>query len=264
MDAHDLNEPNLTLCILASGSKGNAIYVSDGRTSLLIDAGLSGKEIERRMRSRDLDPASLDAILVTHEHADHVLGVGVLSRRYGLPVHISAGTNEAAADRMGKIRDIRHFVCGRSFAIDDLTIHPFSTSHDAADSAGFTIQRNGVKIGIATDLGIATSVVRTHLQKCSLLVLESNHDLKMLMEGPYPWHLKQRVRGRTGHLSNEASRDLLGELRHDGLAHVVLAHLSEENNTPEIALRAAASALGDARTTLSTAAQHVCGDVFLL
>ncbi len=258
------NDTALTLCILASGSKGNAIFISDGRTSLLIDAGLSGKEIERRMRSRDLDPAALDAILVTHEHADHVRGVGVLSRRYGLPVHISPGTDEAAAHQMGKIQDVRHFECGGSFAIDDLTIHPFSTSHDASDSAGFTVQRNGVKIGIATDLGIATSVVRTHLQNCSLLVLESNHDPKMLMEGPYPWHLKQRVRGRTGHLANEASRDLLGELLHDGLGHVVLAHLSEQNNTPELALRAAGPVLSHSRVNLTVAAQHETGEIFRL
>ena len=264
MNADISNDPNLTLCILASGSKGNAIYVSDGATSLLIDAGLSGVEIERRMRSRGLDPTTLDAILVTHEHADHVRGVGVLSRRYGLPVYISPGTDGAASGRMGKIRDVRHFECGRSFAVDDLTVHPFSTSHDASDSAGFTVTRNGVKIGIATDLGIPTSVVRTHLKNCSLLVLESNHDPKMLMEGPYPWHLKQRVRGRTGHLANEASRDLLGELRHDRLAHVVLAHLSEENNTPETALRAVGPALGQGRIRLSVAAQNACGEIFRL
>ncbi len=264
MNADISKDPNLTLCILASGSKGNAIYVSDGRTSLLIDAGLSGKEIERRMRSRDLDPGSLDAILVSHEHADHVRGVGVLSRRYGLPVYISPDTDGAAAQQIKKIREVRHFECGRSFAIDDLTIHPFSTSHDASDSAGFTVQRNGVKIGIATDLGAATSVVRTHLRNCSLLVLESNHDPKMLMEGPYPWHLKQRVRGRTGHLANEASRDLLGELLHDGLGHVVLAHLSEQNNTPELALRAAAPVLSRTRIRLSAAAQHTCGEIFRL
>jgi phosphoribosyl 1,2-cyclic phosphodiesterase len=188
----------------------------------------------------------------------------VLSRRYGLPVYISPETDGAAADQIKKIRDIRHFECGRSFAIDDLAIHPFSTSHDASDSAGLTVQRNGVKIGIATDLGIATSVVRTHLRNCALLVLESNHDPKMLMEGPYPWHLKQRVRGRTGHLANEASRDLLGELLHDGLGHVVLAHLSEQNNTPEMALRTVAPVLSQTRIRLSVAAQHTSGEIFRL
>jgi phosphoribosyl 1,2-cyclic phosphodiesterase len=264
MDTHAPNEHNLTLCILASGSKGNAIYVSDGDTSLLIDAGLSGKEIERRMRSRDLDPTSLDAILVTHEHADHVRGVGVLSRRYDLPVYINPKTDGAAAGQIKKIRDVRHFACGRSFTINDLTLHPFSTSHDASDSAGFTVQRDGIKIGIATDLGIATSVVRTHLKHCSLLILESNHDPQMLMEGPYPWYLKQRVRGRTGHLANEASRDLLGDLLHDRLIHVVLAHLSEQNNTPELALRAMTPVLAHTRVRLSVADQHLCSEVFRL
>ncbi len=264
MNAHVPDEPNLILCILASGSQGNAIYVSDGETSLLIDAGLSGVEIERRMRSRGLDPTRLDAILVTHEHADHVRGVGVLSRRYDLPVYLSPETDGAAAQQIKKIRDVRHFQCGRSFRINDLALHPFSTSHDARDSAGFTVQRNGLKIGIATDLGIPTAVVRTHLKNCSLLVLESNHDSKMLMEGPYPWHLKQRVRGRTGHLSNDVSRDLLGELRHEGLAHVVLAHLSEENNTPETALRTVGPVLAPTRVRLSVAAQNVCSEIFRL
>lgn len=264
MGADNRHQHSLTLCILSSGSKGNAIYVSDGETSILIDAGLSGKEIERRMRSRDLDPTDLDAILVTHEHADHVRGVGVLSRRYDLPVYISPETDGAAARQIKKIREVRHFRCGRSFRINDLSLHPFSTSHDASDSAGFTVQRNGVKIGIATDLGIATSVVRTHLKTCAMLILESNHDPKMLMEGPYPWHLKQRVRSRIGHLANEASRDLLGELLHDGLGRVVLAHLSEQNNTPEMALRAVAPVLTPTRVRLSVADQHLCSEVFYL
>ena len=196
----------ICLCVLASGSKGNSIYVSDGCTAILVDAGLSGIEIERRMKSRDLSPESLNAIVVTHEHDDHIRGVGILSRRYGLPVYISAKTREAASPQLKNLKKTVAFDCGTSFDINTLNIHPFSISHDAADPAGFTIALNQMKIGIATDLGIATAMVRHHLQACDLLILEANHDPEMLINGPYPWHLKQRVNGRTGHLSNRDSR----------------------------------------------------------
>ena len=252
----------LTVCVLASGSKGNAVYLSDGRTALLIDAGLSGKEIERRMAERGLSPQALSGIVVSHEHGDHIRGVGVMSRRYGLPVYMTRGTAEAAGDRVGRLTTIHHFAPGTAFSVDGLTFRPFSTSHDASDSAGFTVSADGAKVGIATDLGIATSVVRTHLAGCGVLIIEANHDPRMLIDGPYPWHLKQRVRGRTGHLSNESSRDLLGELVHDGLSHVVLAHLSDRNNTADKALAAVAPAIRSPRTRLSVADQHVCGDLF--
>ncbi|MBI5062711.1 MAG: MBL fold metallo-hydrolase [Desulfatitalea sp.] len=238
------NDCSLSVCVLASGSKGNAIYVSDGRTAILVDAGLSGIEIERRMAAAGLDAGQLSAIVVSHEHSDHIRGVGILSRRYKLPVYLSAGTQRAAGGLLGKVHEIRLFDIGRGFAIQDLAMHAFSTSHDAADPAGFTIGCNGSKIGIATDLGIATGMVKEHLKACRLLVLEANHDPTMLMEGPYPWPLKQRIKSRNGHLSNEESGDLLAEIRHDGLCHVILAHLSETNNTPQKALRAVEKVLG--------------------
>jgi phosphoribosyl 1,2-cyclic phosphodiesterase len=246
---------SVSVCVLASGSRGNAIYVSDGRTAILIDAGLSGIEIQRRMAARGLDPASLDAILVSHEHTDHIQGVGVLSRRFGLTVHISDATREASNNALGKLSAIRPFCCGETFSIGELVVHPFSTSHDAADPAGFTIRCNGSKVGVATDLGIATSVVKTHLQACDILVLEANHDDRMLIDGPYPWPLKQRIRGRSGHLSNEDAALLLDGLRHDRLAHVILAHLSEENNTPDIARKTIEMVLKDAPTKLHVACQ---------
>ena len=164
-------DPGISLCMLASGSKGNSIYVSDGRTAILVDAGLSGIEIERRMKSRDLSPESLNAIVVSHEHEDHIRGVGVLSRRYGLPVYISAKT-AAASPQLNNLKQTVSFNCGDSFNINTLNIHPFSISHDAADPAGFTIALNQKKIGIVTDLGIATAMVRHHLQSCDLLILE--------------------------------------------------------------------------------------------
>lgn len=255
----------LSVCVLASGSKGNAIYVSDGTTSILVDAGLSGIEIQRRMAAAGLDVHGLSAIVVSHEHSDHIRGVGVLARRYDLPVYLTRNTASAATGQLGHIGDIRHFDIGRSFAVAALTLHPFAISHDARDPSGFTISRSGRKIGIATDLGIATGMVKHHLQNCALLVLEANHDPAMLTEGPYPWPLKQRIKSRSGHLSNQDSRDLLGEIKHDGLCHVVLAHLSETNNTAEKALRAVQEALnGEDRFKLQVACQDRCTDLLVL
>ncbi len=253
----------LSVCVLASGSKGNAIYISDGACSILVDAGLSGKAIELRMRERDLDPTTLTAVLVTHEHSDHIQGVGVLSRRYNLPVYIARNTLKAAP-QLGKLHEVNHFECGQGFSIGKLSIHPFSTSHDAADPAGFTFQQNGTKIGVATDLGIATAMVKEHLKACALLVLEANHDPDMLINGPYPWPLKQRIKGRSGHLSNQDSRVLLNEIQHDQLKHVVLAHLSETNNTPETAYQTVGEGITKCRAHLSVALQERCGELIRL
>ncbi len=251
----------ITVCVLASGSRGNAVYVSDGRTALLIDAGLSGVEIERRLAARNLSAKSIEAILVSHEHADHIKGVGVLARKYCLPVYITPKTARAAESKLGKVDEIRHFASGTEFSVDAFTIHPFALSHDAADPAGFTIRCNGTKIGLATDLGIATALVKVHLRACSLLVLEANHNPDLLVNGPYPWHLKQRVGGRSGHLSNDQSRELLREVVHEGMRHVVLGHLSQQNNTPQHALREIGPALNGYKARLSVALQDVCGEV---
>lgn len=250
-----VNGNPLSVCVLASGSKGNATYVSDGQTAVLIDAGLSGIEIQRRMASKALDPENLNAVLVSHEHADHIRGVGVIARRFGLPVFINDGTWQVAESTLGKLSGLTPFTCGRSFTIGDLSVHPFSISHDAEDPAGFTIATGDIKIGVATDLGIVTGVVRTHLESCDLLILEANHDPQMLIDGPYPWHLKQRIRGRSGHLSNEDTAALLQELHHDRLAHVILAHLSEENNTPDKARSAVKNALNGTCVDLHVASQ---------
>jgi len=250
---------NLGVCVLASGSKGNAIFISSGDTSLLIDAGLSGIEIERRLRSRGLDPKDLNAIIVSHEHSDHIQGVGILSRRYKLPVYISSKTREAAVSQLGNLHDFKKFECGSMFTINDLSIHPFSISHDAKDPCGFTVNQNGTKVGIATDLGIATSMVKEHLKGCTLLILEANHDEQMLINGPYPWPVKQRIKSRIGHLSNAASKTLLNELQHDGLKHVMLAHLSETNNTPQKAVSEVARALTRCKARLDVALQEKCG-----
>lgn len=249
---------NLSVCALASGSKGNAIFVSSGATSILIDAGLSGIEIERRLKSRNIRPKDLDAILVSHEHTDHIQGVGVLSRRFKLPVYMNAKTKRAATSQLGSLYDFKNFECGKTFRINELSIHPFSISHDAEDPAGFTVNQNGTKIGIATDLGIATAMVREHLRACSLLILEANHDEEMLINGPYPWPVKQRIKSRTGHLSNTASKTLLNQLQHDGLKHVMLAHLSETNNTPQKAVNEVRQALTRCNAHLDVASQDKC------
>lgn len=240
------------------------MYVSDGTTSVLVDAGLGASEIERRMAAHRLDPSALDAIVVSHEHTDHIRGVGPLSRRHGLTTYFTEKTLNRAARQLGPLHEVKWFDCGATFSIGSLVIHPFSTSHDAVDPAGFTISAAGCKIGLATDLGIATHMVRQHLKDCSALVLEANHDVPMLEEGPYPWPLKQRIKGRTGHLSNEAARDLLHELLHDGLVQVVLAHLSETNNDPGKALEVVGTIVGKSPLRLTVACQHGPGEMLVV
>jgi phosphoribosyl 1,2-cyclic phosphodiesterase len=257
------HEYSLAICTLASGSKGNATYISNGYTSILIDAGLSGIELQRRLAARGLNPADLDAIIVSHEHNDHIKGVGILSRRYKLPVYINQHTH-AAWTKAGRPHAIKSFECGTTFALSNLSIHPFSISHDAEDPAGFVIDCNGTRMAIATDLGTATAMVKEHLKHCALLILEANHDPQMLETGPYPWPLKQRIQSRIGHLSNTDSRKLLHELQHDKLRHVILAHLSEINNTPQKAFAEVSRALTRCSAALTVADQHAAGPVIYL
>lgn len=248
-------EKSLKVCVLASGSKGNAIYINDGDTSLLLDAGLSAREIETRLALRGLYPHDLNAILISHHHSDHVRGIGPMSRRYGLPVYTLPATLDNC--RLGNLKEVCYFEKGRTFAINSLRVHAFDTPHDAVDSVGFVIEAHGLRIGIATDLGIITNVVREHLRHCNLLVMEANHDMEMLMNGPYPWPLKQRVKSRDGHLSNADCCVFLREIMHDALEHVIFAHLSEANNTPEL-VREVMRPVFDARPTSFTVAEQHC------
>jgi len=254
---------SFSICPLASGSKGNSLFVSCCNNCILIDAGLSGVEIERRLSAINIDPESLTAIIITHEHSDHVKGAGILSRRFQLPVYISKKTYQACS-HLGKIEDIRFFECGVPFEMDQILISPFSISHDAKDPVGLTLEYNGHKIGIATDLGIATSLVKEHLKNSHILYLESNHDLEMLINGPYPWHLKQRIKGRTGHLSNSDAKMLVSELKTDHLKHVILAHLSEENNCPEKAALEVSKSLNASDISLHVAGPDQPGKVIKL
>lgn len=256
------NHGGISLCVLASGSRGNAVYLASEAGALLIDAGLSGREIERRLRQQHLDPCHLVAILVTHEHSDHIRGVGVLARRYKLPVYMTAPTHRAARDTIGELPACHYFEPGKGFQVADFAIHPFALPHDAADPVGFTFARNGSRLGLATDLGVATGLVEERLKGCDLLLVEANHDKEMLANGPYPWHLKQRIRSRIGHLSNRATGELLGRLIHPNLRQIILGHLSETNNSHRLARQAVETALDSLAVPIHTARQEKSSPIF--
>jgi phosphoribosyl 1,2-cyclic phosphodiesterase len=223
------------VCLLASGSKGNSVFVEAGSSRVLVDAGLSARELLHRLAAIGAEGRDLDAILISHEHSDHVRGAGTLARKLKIPLLVTHSTCRAGSASIGNT-EIIEFESGCSFTFQDVMIDPFPITHDACDPVGFMIECDDGKIGIATDLGIATRLVAEKLKGCRALVLESNHDEEMLANGPYPWHLKQRIRSRHGHLSNSNSAALLDEIIHPGLEAVFLAHLSEVNNDPGIAL----------------------------
>ncbi|HYA42532.1 MAG TPA: MBL fold metallo-hydrolase [Syntrophobacteraceae bacterium] len=222
--------------VLASGSRGNAVLVASAKTRLLVDAGMTCKELTGRMARTPIEAASLDALLISHEHNDHVSAAGTLSRKFNLPVYMTRGTLDNLPANIGRCASVTVFGTGKCFEIGDLVIQPFATSHDAAEPAGFTIENCGVRLGICTDLGIATNLVKVRLKGCHGLVVEANHDINRLLEGPYPWFLKQRIKSAHGHLSNEEACDLLEAVHHEGLRCVILAHLSETNNHPDLVL----------------------------
>ena len=316
--------------VLASGSKGNSTVVSGGRTRILVDAGLSCRELFRRMKLVGEDPATLDAIVITHEHQDHVNGLSVTARKLGIPVYFTeathrawmrwltprrqmtykqwleqcrqqaatrqaeaepsegepddlevvdasssrietsdpktAGPEQAEPEPAGPEKDptflpsVEYFQAGQPLQIGDISVSPFTIPHDAVDPVGFVFQAEGVRMAIATDLGYVTPNVKAQLKRLDLLLLESNHDLEMLRDGPYPWSVKQRVLSRVGHLSNEAAAQFL-ETEYDGQAtYVILGHLSESNNLPELARVTAERALNGRASLLANrlllAAQH--------
>jgi phosphoribosyl 1,2-cyclic phosphodiesterase len=297
--------------VLASGSKGNSTIVSGGHTKILVDAGLSCRELFRRMKLAGEDPATIDAIIVTHEHQDHVNGLAVTARKLGIPVYFTEGTHRAwmrwltprrqmtysqwleqcrtqAAARQAEadasegdpdegdlgaevetvaasaqtetadganeepaapekdptwLPSVQYFQAGKPFQIGDIAVSPFTIPHDATDPVGFVFQAEGIRLAVATDLGYMPPNVRLQLKRLDLLLLESNHDLEMLRDGPYPWSVKQRVLSRVGHLSNEAAAQFL-ETEYDGQAtYVILGHLSESNNLPDLARVSAERAL---------------------
>jgi phosphoribosyl 1,2-cyclic phosphodiesterase len=309
----------MRMTVLASGSKGNSTVIASARTRVLVDAGLSCRELLRRMEIAGEDPAKLDAILITHEHLDHVAGLAVLARRLGVPVFFTEQTHRAwvrmltprttisyaqwldkmAAEKLARAEAVKvptyaiaaaaeeycrsddpnaglelpveeeeceplakikpdpwflpaveYFKAGRQFSIGDLEICPFTIPHDAADPCGFVFAAEGIRMAIATDLGYVPSNVKEALKRIDVLLLESNHDLEMLRDGPYPWSVKQRVLSRVGHLSNDATGEFLTKDYDGGAAYLVLAHLSESNNAPELARITAERAIGERMSLL--------------
>jgi len=250
-------------CVLASGSSGNTVYLESNGTRVLVDAGLSGKELEKRLDAIGVNSAQLDGILVTHEHTDHILGVGTVSRKYEVPVYIHPDTLGAAAGRLGRLPSTSFFEVGVPFRMGHFRVTSFPVPHDAANPVGFTFTTNGKKLGVATDMGYVTPLIRERLTGANALILESNHDLAMLKKGPYAWSLKQRVMGRRGHLSNEDAGMLLRSLLHRDLSSVVLAHISQVNNRLSIAYRTALKALrgGEGTPRLYAARQGEVGSL---
>lgn len=229
----------MRLCAIASGSSGNCIYAGTEATHILIDAGISGKKTEEGLHELGLTGRDIDAIMITHEHADHICGLGILSRKYGIPIYTTKGTTQAIRETksLGEITPslFHEIEADQSFMVKEMKICPMHTSHDAADPVAYKISYDKKKIAVATDLGTYNDYTIECLKGMDVLFLEANHDVNMLQVGPYPYYLKQRILGDRGHLSNEASGRLLTSLLHDGLQEVVLGHLSKENNMPELA-----------------------------
>jgi phosphoribosyl 1,2-cyclic phosphodiesterase len=232
--------------MLASGSKGNCVVLEGESGAVLIDAGLSAKECLLRMERAGIDAGNIDALLVTHEHGDHTRGVDVLVRKLDIPLYATEGTlADFIYHRRTSVKPISHTVCrdGEPFTIGGLVIEPFATSHDAAEPCGFIISEGGLRFGYCTDTGIITPHMHELLRLCDGIVLESNHCPDMLQNGPYPESLKRRIRSKRGHLSNPAAASCLRDFGRD-VPQVILAHLSEMNNTPEKAIGSAREGLG--------------------
>ena len=232
----------MRFCSIASGSSGNCIYVGTQETHLLIDVGISGRRIEKGLNELDLTGKDVDGILITHEHSDHIGGLGVISRKYQIPIYTTGGTADAISRSkglgqlpQGLIQEIQE---DEPFQIKDLKVNAFTIPHDAAQPVGFRIEHDSSSVGIATDLGKYNDYIVEHLQGLDALLLEANHDIRMLQVGKYPYYLKQRILGDKGHLSNERAGQLLTRLIHDDLQAVLLGHLSKENNMPELAYEA--------------------------
>lgn len=261
----------MNLCSIASGSGGNCTFVGSTQTKLLVDAGISGKRIENGLNNIEVSPQDIQGVLITHEHADHIQGVGVLARRYGTPIYGTAETINSILkiNSIGRIpEELLHYVVpDQTFQINDITVEPFSTSHDASNPVCYTFQADGHKIGMATDLGKYDDYIIAKLAGAEILLLEANHDVNMLMVGGYPYYLKQRILGDRGHLSNENSARLICKLFHEKLKHITLAHLSQENNYEELAyetVRVELNSLVDDRSSeaiLSVARRDTVSDM---
>lgn len=231
------------LVVLGSGSKGNSTLVRTAKTALLLDAGLSARQITLRLREAGLSPEKLDGILLTHEHGDHVRGLRVLNRRFPTPVLANTATLKAAGAALGAVPERMAFVTGMPITVGDFGITSFHVSHDAAEPVGFLLEAEGIRIGYATDLGRITPDIVEVVRGCHVVVLEANHDVEMLWNGPYPWPTKERIGSELGHLDNESGAAEVGRLTEGETAHLVLVHLSENNNEPSLVRETFAGAL---------------------
>jgi phosphoribosyl 1,2-cyclic phosphodiesterase len=240
----------LKLCVLGSGSSGNCTFIGTETTRILIDAGLSAKKTVQRLEQIGERIEAIQAVCVSHEHLDHIAGIRVLQKQYGIPVYANGGTLDAL------LRDRKHegltccrFTTGSPFQIGEFTVEPFSVPHDAYEPVGFVLRTGSRAVGIATDIGVVTQLLREKLRACCAVVIEANHDEEMLQGAARPWHLKQRIRGNQGHLSNRTAAALMTELAGEGLQHLFLAHLSADCNSPHHARTAFETVLAGAGHT---------------
>lgn len=225
----------IELCALASGSNGNCYYIGNERDAVLVDAGISAKQILIRINDAGLDASKIRGIFVSHEHSDHISGVRVLSKRLGIPAWFSQGTYDSLRETE-QPEQYSIFIPGKASVLDSFTVHPFLKNHDATEPCSFRIEHDDWHIGVFTDIGEACSLVKHHLRKCHALFLETNYDEKMLWDGPYPYILKRRVASTHGHLSNDQAFELIRNYAGPELVHIFLSHLSGENNRPELAV----------------------------
>lgn len=235
----------IKFCSLYSGSSGNSIFVASGSTKLLADAGLSAKKIIEALCSIGERPSELSAILISHEHSDHIKGAGILSRKFNLPIYASEGTWQAMEQLIGPVLECNK-VCFSSYApfqIGDIAVTPFPIPHDASEPVGYSFSASGRKVTVATDIGHISLDLLNCFADSDLLLLESNHDLEMLKVGPYPWNLKRRIAGNHGHLSNDAAGEVIAYMAEKGTKCFLLGHLSKENNFPELAYQTVRNAL---------------------
>ncbi len=238
---------SIKFCSLSSGSSGNCHYIETKGTRILIDAGFSGKKTEELLSSINIDANTIDYILITHEHIDHIKGAGILSRRYDIPIIANENTWLSMKDKIGEIKDknIKVIYTNRDFNLKDLDIHPFNIYHDAADPIGYIIYYKKFKISIATDTGWVDNNIRNKIKGSNLYLIESNHDVEMLKNGNYPLFLKQRVLSKEGHLSNVDAGETLSEVLSGNGEVVLLGHLSKENNTPNLAYETVKETIGE-------------------
>ena len=231
--------------VLASGSTGNAVYIEAGSTKILVDAGIGIRQLQTALSEVAVSPGDLQAVLVTHEHSDHIKGLAAVVRKWKVPVYTAAGTWSKVRSLWREEEDLqaRQIRSGSVFSLGELAIEPFAISHDAEEPLGFCFYYGGDKLALATDLGYVNDRVRGATHGAHTLIVESNHDLEMLRTGPYPWHLKRRILGDKGHLSNDSASEFLADVITDATESVYLAHLSQENNRPELAVRTVVAGL---------------------